>query len=224
MYNPVVFLSSQICDSITIVDLKTFGTSERYFYLSPLSSHPPKELLMYFLSLWVCLFWTISFIHKEITIFCQWVLSLSRMFSGLSHIVACISTSLLTMAERYYTVWLSVCPVAVLCSTLCDPMNYSMPGFLFLHHLLVFGQTHVHWVGDAIQPSHPLSSPFSSCPQSFLASGSLPVNWLFTSGGQSSILYLLIDGHLGCFYFLTVLNNAAANTHVCIEITNHCVV
>ena len=154
MYNPVVFLSSQIRDSITIVDLKTFRTSERYFYLLPLSSHPPKELLMYFLSLWVCLFWTISFIHKEINIFCQWVLSLSRMLSGLSHIVACISTSLLTMAERCYTVWLSVCPVALLCSTLCNPMNYSMPGFLFLHHLLVFDQTHFI---ELVMPSNHLT-------------------------------------------------------------------
>ena len=46
-------------------------------------------------------------------------------------------------------------------------------------------QTHVHWVGDAIQPSHPLSSPFSSCPQSFPASGSFQMSQLFTSGGQS---------------------------------------
>ena len=44
-------------------------------------------------------------------------------------------------------------------------------------------QTHVHWVGDAIQPSHPVA-PFS-CPQSFPASGSFPMHWLFTSGGQS---------------------------------------
>ena len=43
--------------------------------------------------------------------------------------------------------------------TLCDPMDYSTPGFPVLHHLLEFAQTHVHRVGDAIQPSHPLSSP-----------------------------------------------------------------
>ena len=45
------------------------------------------------------------------------------------------------------------------CPTLCDPMDCSMPG-LPIHHLLPkFTQTHVHWVGDAIQPSHPLLSP-----------------------------------------------------------------
>ena len=43
--------------------------------------------------------------------------------------------------------------------TLCDPMNCSMPGLPVHHQLLEFTQTHVHHVGDAIQPSHPLSSP-----------------------------------------------------------------
>ena len=45
------------------------------------------------------------------------------------------------------------------CPTLCDPMNCSMPGLPVHHHLLEFTQTHVHRVSDAIQPSHPLSSP-----------------------------------------------------------------
>ena len=45
------------------------------------------------------------------------------------------------------------------CPSLCDPMNYSTPGLPVHHQLPEFSQTHVHWVGDAIQPSHPLSSP-----------------------------------------------------------------
>ena len=45
------------------------------------------------------------------------------------------------------------------CPTLCDPMNCSMPGLPDHHQLLEFTQTYVHWVSDAIQPSHPLSSP-----------------------------------------------------------------
>ena len=49
--------------------------------------------------------------------------------------------------------------VARLCPTLCGPMDCSMPGFPVHHQLLEFTQTHVHRVGDAIQPSHPLSSP-----------------------------------------------------------------
>ena len=48
--------------------------------------------------------------------------------------------------------------------TLCDPMNRSTPGLPVHHHLLEFTQTHVHQVGDAIQPSHPLSSPFPPAP------------------------------------------------------------
>ena len=56
-----------------------------------------------------------------------------------------------------YTVQFS--SVVKLCPTLCDPTDCSMPG-LSVHHLFPeFTQIHVHWVGDAIQPSHPLSSP-----------------------------------------------------------------
>ena len=50
--------------------------------------------------------------------------------------------------------------VAQSCPTLCDPMNCSMPGLPVHHQLPESTQTHVYWVGDAIQPSHPLSSPY----------------------------------------------------------------
>ena len=45
------------------------------------------------------------------------------------------------------------------CLTLCEPMDYSMAGLPVHHQLLELAQTHVHCVGDAIQPSHPLLSP-----------------------------------------------------------------
>ena len=62
--------------------------------------------------------------------------------------------------------------VAKLCPALCNPMGFTMPGFPVYHQLPELAPTHVHRVGDAIQPSHPLSSiPFSSCLQSFPASG-----------------------------------------------------
>ena len=54
--------------------------------------------------------------------------------------------------------------VAQSCLTLCYPMNRSTPGFPVHHKLLEFTQTHVHQVGDAIQPSHPLSSPSPPAP------------------------------------------------------------
>ena len=71
------------------------------------------------------------------------------------------------------------------CQTLCDPMDCSMPGFLIHHQLLKLAQTHVHRVGDAIQPSHPVI-PFSSCLQSFPTSWSFLKSQFFTSGGQST--------------------------------------
>ena len=52
------------------------------------------------------------------------------------------------------------CSVIKLCLTLCNTVNRSMPAFLVLHYLPEFAQTHVHWVSDAIQPSHPLLSAF----------------------------------------------------------------
>ena len=51
------------------------------------------------------------------------------------------------------------CSVTKLCQALCDPMDCSTAGFPVLYHLPEFAQSHVHWVGDAIQPSHPLSPP-----------------------------------------------------------------
>ena len=54
--------------------------------------------------------------------------------------------------------------VAQSCPTLCDPMNHSTPGLPVHHQLPEFTQTHVHWVTDAIQPSHPLSSPSPPAP------------------------------------------------------------
>ena len=76
--------------------------------------------------------------------------------------------------------------VAESCPTLCDPMNCSTPGLPVHHQLPEFSQTHVHQVGDAIQPSHPLSSPFSSCHQSLPALQSFPMSQLFAWGGQST--------------------------------------
>ena len=98
-------------------------------------------------------------------------------------------------------VWVCCCSVTELCPTLCHPMDCSMTDFPVLHYLLELAQTHAHWVGDAIQPSHPVT-PFS-CPQSFPASGSFPMSWFFASGSQSigaaasaSVLPMNIQG---CF-------------------------
>ena len=66
--------------------------------------------------------------------------------------------------------WVCLCSIGWICTQfssvqslscvrLCDPMNHSTPGLPVNHHLPELTQTHVHRVGDAIQPSHPLSSP-----------------------------------------------------------------
>ena len=71
------------------------------------------------------------------------------------------------------------------CPTLCNPMDCSMPGLPVHHQLPEFTQTHADCIGDAIQPSHPLSSP---SPPAFNLSqnqGLFPVSRLLASGGQS---------------------------------------
>ena len=86
--------------------------------------------------------------------------------------------------------------VAQSCPTLCDPVVCSTPGCTVQHQLLELAQTHVHWDGDAIQPSCPLSTPSLPAfnlsqhqrkihvPDSFIHS--FLMNRLFASGGQSS--------------------------------------
>ena len=65
------------------------------------------------------------------------------------------------------------------CPTLCDPMNRSTPGLHVHHQLLEFTQTQVHRVSDAIQPSHPLSSPSPPVPNPYQHQ-SFPMSQLFT--------------------------------------------
>ena len=75
----------------------------------------------------------------------------------------------------------SVRSVIQSCLNLCDPMDCSMPGLPVLHHLLELAQTHVHWVNDAVQPSHPLLPLFlpSVFPSIRVFSNelALPIRW-----------------------------------------------
>ena len=75
--------------------------------------------------------------------------------------------------------------VAQSCPTLCNPMNRSMPGLPVHHRLLEFTQTRVRRVGDAIQPSHPLSSPSPPAPNPSQHQ-SLPMSQFFAWGDQST--------------------------------------
>ena len=85
-----------------------------------------------------------------------------RMESRLSHYKDCVAKSVSISLSRAWYVYLLVhqfSSVAQSCPTPCDPMNCSTPGLPVHHQLLEFTQTHVRWVSDTIQPSHPLSSP-----------------------------------------------------------------
>ena len=89
------------------------------------------------------------------------------------------------------------CSVTHSCPTLCDPMDCSMPGFPLHHQLLELAQTQVHWVTEAIQPSHPLSSP--SPPTFNLSQYQGLFQWVGSShqvastGASSSALVLLMN-------------------------------
>ena len=80
------------------------------------------------------------------------------------------------------------CSVIKWCLTLCDPMDCSMPDFAVLHYLLEFAQIHVHWVCDAIQSSHPLSSP--SPPAFNLSQHQGLLQWVSSSHQVAKVLEL----------------------------------
>ena len=130
------------------------------------------------------------------------------------------------------------------CPTLCDPMDCSMPGFHVLPCPPKLAQTHVHWISDAIQPSHPLSSPFSSCLQFFPASESFQMRQFFTSGGQrigasasawvlamniqdwfplglTSLISLLSKGYSRVFFSTSVQKHQFFGTQPCLWSHSH---
>ena len=79
------------------------------------------------------------------------------------------------------------------CLTLCDPMNGSTPGLPVHHQLPEFTQTHVHWVGDAIQPYHPLSS--SSPPASNPSKQQGLFQWINSSHEVAKVLEFQLQHH-----------------------------
>ena len=115
-----------------------------------------------------------------------WNLSPVLLTLGCLETALCIIQGLARFEQSLYTTWSSLIfplwwlhytlslgsssqsvqfsAVPQSCPTLCDPMNRSTPGLPVHHHLPEFTQTHVYWVRDAIQPSHPRSSPSSPAP------------------------------------------------------------
>ena len=94
---------------------------------------------------------------------------LSLILVSIIHLkITCVKTYMKVHFFKQELIYLSVqfSSVTQSCPTLCDPMNLSMPGLPVHHHLPEFTQTHVHRVSNAIQPSHPWSSPSSPAPNS----------------------------------------------------------
>ena len=77
------------------------------------------------------------------------------------------------------------------CLTLCDPMDCSTPGFPVHHQLPELTQTHIHWVSDAIRPSHPLSSP--SAPALNLSQHQGLFQWVDSSHQVAKVLELQLQ-------------------------------
>ena len=108
-------------------------------------------------------------------------------------------------------------------STLWDPMDCSTPRFPVLHYLLQLAQTHVHWVSDAIQPSHPLSSPSPPasvfpCISVFSSESALyirwPKYWSFSFSISPSNEYSgFISFRIDWFDLLAVLSNTTVQNH-----------
>ena len=133
------------------------------------------------------------------------------------------------LAELVPSEGISVSSVAQSCPALCNPMDCNMPGFPVHHQLPELTQTHVHWVDDAIQTSHPLTSP-SPLAFTLLASGSLPVSQFFASGGQSigvsasaSVLPMNIQGcfHLGSTGLISLLSKGLSRVFSSTTVQKH---
>ena len=131
--------------------------------------------------------------------------------------VCCIINTNILMATpimSFVNNFIQLSSVSQSCPTLCDPMNHSMPGLLVHNQLPEFTQTHVHWVGDAIQPSHPLSSPSPparnpSQHQIFSNDSALRIRWpkywsFSLSISPSNEHSGLISFRMDCFYLLAV--------------------
>ena len=110
---------------------------------------------------------------------------------GLRHLGRCVISSIRVLLSSTENLKPSVpfqkacCLVSQSCLTLCNPMACSTPGFPVHHQLPEFAQTHVHWVDDPTQHLI-LCHPILLLPSIFPSIGSFPVNWFFTSGGQSN--------------------------------------
>ena len=108
--------------------------------------------------------WKLKFLYHQ-CLMCQatvslWILAMTCIWSFLG-LHGSELPSLRELPGSYPAIasFIRCCSVPKSCPTLCDPMDCSTPGFPVHRQLSELAQAHVHWVSDAVQPSHPLSSP-----------------------------------------------------------------
>ena len=138
--------------------------------------------------------------HTELLLNIIWQLGWER-FAGRVDTCICMAESLCCSSETTTTLLIGYqfSSVTQSCPTLCDPMDCSMPGLPVHHQLPEFTQTHVHWVGDAIQPSHPLSSP--SPPTFNLSQHEAVFKWVsYTHQGGNVLEFQLQHQSFQCIF------------------------
>ena len=130
--------------------------------MSSVSLAPPAKL-------WTCWWAPMAVSRSDLaselqTCLSNFLMDISTYFSKNSAFLKLTSWTILFLhlIPTFLVVGVQFSSVAQLCPTLCNPVNRSMPGLPVHHRLPESTQTHVHRVGDAIQPSHPLSSPSPS--------------------------------------------------------------
>ena len=149
---------------------------------------------------------TVSLLSKSMSLFLFCLSSFASLFLTywLLH-YGCLSlTSLSMIISRSIHVaanGIQFSSVAQSCLTLCDPMDDSAPGFLVHHQLPQLAQTHVHQVNDAIQPSHPLSSPF--LPAFNLSQHQGLFQWVSSSHQMTKVLELQLQHQFFQWIFRT---------------------
>ena len=115
------------------------------------------------------------------------------MVTTISLVTLCHHSKLLQYCRLHPPYWTSVqfSSVSQSCPTLCDPMNRSTPGLPVHHQLPEFTQTHVHRVSDALQPSHPLSSPSPPAPNPSQHQGLF--QWVSSSHEMAKVLEIQLQ-------------------------------
>ena len=139
-------------------------------------------MLIFLISLWPFNVFHQEIVYLTTTNICTHTSVCTYIFVLYIYVCICMYIYISVYVCVYISVQFS--SLAQSCLTLCNPMNGSTLGFPVHHQLPEFTQTHVHQVSDAIQPSHPLSSPYPSA-FNLSTSGSFQMSQLFPSGGQS---------------------------------------